>query len=115
MEAISAIESMTKNMQKQTARNIQIAPAVPPLVREKTPEARDHSHVQPTAKKINTMLHVGRHVAGGHTDDSVAKYREELEVSLRQPSVVVDLAVRQASELTRSSCLFPIRVMSRLS
>jgi len=38
---------MTKNMPKQTTRNIQMAPAVPPLVREKTPEARPHSHVQP--------------------------------------------------------------------
>jgi hypothetical protein len=31
IEAISAIESITKNMPKQTVRNIQMAPALPPL------------------------------------------------------------------------------------
>lgn len=46
IEAISAMLNMTKNMQKQVMRNIQIAPAVPPLVREKIPDANPHSHVQ---------------------------------------------------------------------
>ena len=31
IDAISAMDSMTKNMPKQTTRNIQIPPAVPPL------------------------------------------------------------------------------------
>lgn len=47
IEAISAIDNMTKNIPKQTARNIQIAPAVPPFVSEKTPDARLHSQVHP--------------------------------------------------------------------
>jgi|TARA_R110002003_G_scaffold805_9_gene21505 hypothetical protein len=34
IDAISAIESMTKNMPKHTVRNIQIPPAVPPLFKE---------------------------------------------------------------------------------
>jgi hypothetical protein len=34
MDAISAMESITKNMPKHTARNIQIPPAVPPLLSE---------------------------------------------------------------------------------
>jgi hypothetical protein len=34
MDAISAIDSMTKNIPKHTVRNIQIPPAVPPLFKE---------------------------------------------------------------------------------
>jgi hypothetical protein len=33
IDAISAMDSMTKNMPKQTVRNIQIPPAVPPLLK----------------------------------------------------------------------------------
>jgi len=32
MEAISAIDKTTKNMPKQTTRNIQMPPAVPPFI-----------------------------------------------------------------------------------
>ena len=34
IDAISAIESITKNIPKHTVKNIQIPPAVPPLFRE---------------------------------------------------------------------------------
>jgi hypothetical protein len=34
MDAISAMDNMTKNMPKQTVGNIQMAPAEPPLLRE---------------------------------------------------------------------------------
>ena len=37
MEAISAIESMTKNMKKQTIRNTQTAPAGPPFANPNAP------------------------------------------------------------------------------
>jgi hypothetical protein len=37
IEAISAMESTVKNMPKQTIKNIQTAPAVPPFAKPKTP------------------------------------------------------------------------------
>jgi hypothetical protein len=37
MDAISAMESTEQNMPKQTAKNTQIAPAGPPLVRASVP------------------------------------------------------------------------------
>jgi hypothetical protein len=40
IEAISAIESTTIAMPKQTTKNVQIAPAGPPLVRESAPVLR---------------------------------------------------------------------------
>jgi hypothetical protein len=47
IDAISAIDSMTKNMPKQTVRNIQIPPAVPPLLKAIPIMTNVYSQVDP--------------------------------------------------------------------
>jgi hypothetical protein len=47
IDAISAMDNMTKNMPKQTARNIQIPPAVPPLLKEMPTITSVYSQVLP--------------------------------------------------------------------
>lgn len=48
MLAISAIDNMTVNMPKVTMRTSHIAPAVPPLAREKTEVTMENSQVRPS-------------------------------------------------------------------
>lgn len=47
IDAISAMDSITKNMPKQTVRNIQIPPAVPPLLKEMPMITNVYSQVLP--------------------------------------------------------------------
>lgn len=52
IEAISAIESMQLAIPKQTAKNIHIAPAVPPFVSERLPVLSRALISKPTALAI---------------------------------------------------------------
>lgn len=56
MEAISAIDNMTVNMPEQTTKTSQMAPAVPPLAREKTLVTRVNSQVRPRTMTYPTIL-----------------------------------------------------------
>lgn len=47
IDANSAMDNMTKNMQQQTTSTSHIAPAVPPFPRLKTRVVRENSHVSP--------------------------------------------------------------------
>jgi hypothetical protein len=49
------MDNMTKKDPKQTTSVIQMAPAVPPLAREKTVKTRENSHVRPSTMTYPTM------------------------------------------------------------
>src|SRR5436190_171934 len=122
MEAISAIESMTKNMKKQTIRNTQTAPAGPPFANPNAPVLFQQL-VRPF--QLASFTRRGTDIRANSQVDPIITAYPKMEKNLklrysRQLAIVFYhqrrvMSMSSVNQRTLNSCIFPIRRISRRS